>query len=367
VAHGIHPVGLPYTWDGPGPGDIPAHRLPSIEPASVYTFAEAVRAEFGEPHPNRAAIEASAVHAIASLPTTLGQPVATRRAPSDARWVLDADGRVCDGRDGYLATIVCRLFCRGVIDISALADMAWSEFERTVALERPKRDTGAAWSQADALAKAVAIVRKAGRQPGVLRPSVPRPGFWTPSRLATFRSVVDGLGARGHLSPATVLISHAMTGFVRGDGSCFASPGTLAALTGCTPRTAKAARRTLVDAALWRVGDNRGGRARGADYVPNQDAPGMAEVVECDADPVARNGERGAHPNLPVGGGITKADSVQGKPWRKGKKQSVESLGDGSVRTASPGYRAGRRSRAVDGVAEVPPGDGRGPRTGGPW
>jgi hypothetical protein len=351
VAFGIHPRATPYAWEGLGPQEVPAADLPVITAAMIEAFAQAVHSLCDRTGPNQDASVSAPPAPGQEAPPPGGPEQPSRTVPSASRWLLDADGRVCDGRDGYLAALVCRHFCHGVTDSQALADAAWSEFARTTSLERGKRDGTKAWAQADALAKAIAIVRKANRRPGVLRTSAPRPGYWTPARVETFRRLVDSHGAAGHLSPAMVRVSHAMAGFVRGDGTCFASPGTLARLAGCSERTAKAARRKLVGMALWHVSENRGGRARGADYAPRRDAL----EAPSSGDARTENGEQSAHPNIPVGLGVITTAPGGPSPNKKTTNKPGFSLGAWCDDGASPGYRAARRPCADRGVVEVPP------------
>lgn len=353
VSFGIHPgASAPYAWKGPGPQEFLAKDLPVITEAMIEAFAKAVHTLYDRAGPDQGVptAETPAPGRESALPGRLGN--SSRTAPSAPRWLLDADGRVCDGRDGYLTALVCRHFCRGIMDSQALAEAAWSEFVRTTSLERGKRDGKKAWGRADALAKSVAIIRKAGRRPGILRASVTRPGYWTPPRLEAFRRLVDSQGAAGRLSPVTVRVSHAMASFVRGDGTCFATPSTLAKLAGCSVRSAKAARQKLVKTALWQVSNNRGGRARGADYLPRRDA--LEAGSSGDVRP--ENGEQIAHPNLPVGLGIITSNPDEPPPTNKNAKNKPGvPLGDRTNGAASLGCRAARRPSAERGVATVPP------------
>lgn len=352
MALGIHPkTGEPYVWDGPGPQEVSAADLPAITEAMIESFGQAVRTQCDRYATGQVApvvVPSAHVREPASPERSDLPP---RAAPLNTRWSLDADGKVCDGRDGYLAALVCRYFCRGVTESHALADAAWSEFERTTSLKRAKRDGDKVWGRADALAKAVAIIRKASRRPGILLASVPRPGYWTPPRLATFCRLVDCCGAAGYLSPVTVRVSHAMASFVRGDGTCFASPSTLAKLAGCSERSAKAARQKLVRTALWQVSNNRGGRARGADYSPHRDA--LEAASSGDVRP--GNGEQIAHPTIPVGLGVITNSPNATTPNQKKQNLLGPPLGAWSDDGASPEYRATRRPCAERGVVEVPP------------
>lgn len=359
LAHGIHPdLGQPYVWPEGAPQTVPLADLPAPDAAQLAAFAEAVAGFYDLPAPAPVAVRPPVA---AAMPIGRpSKPAASRMrvARADPRWVLDAHGRVCDGREAYLAIQVYQAYREHGSDADAetIASAAWARFSASADLTRPRRDGGRAWRRADALGKAHALLRRQpdGQDRGARRRA---DGFWTDPVLAAFCHVVDARGAAGALSPATVAVSHAMTRLARTAGVCFASPATLATALGLAVRTVKQARAALVAEGLWRVENNRGGRARGADYRPDPAALGVdastAEPVAISAAAEGANGARGAHPNLPVGGGSPVQDEARGGS-SSNEKSSGEPLGSPCSRAVSAKCRTGRRPGDADRVGEVP-------------
>lgn len=354
LAHGIHPdLGQPYAWPERAPETVPLADLPAPDAAGLAAFAEAVAGFYDLP-----TASAAAQPVVATAPIERSGSSRIRVARPDPRWTLDAHGRVCDGREAYLAAQVYRAYreLEPHADAETIAGAAWTRFCDTADLTRPRRDGGRPWRRVDALARAHALLR---RQPiRANRGARRRPdGFWTGPVLAAFTHVVDARGAAGALSPATVAVSHAMTRLARTTGVCFASPTTLATALGLAVRTVKQARAALVAAGLWRVENNAGGRARGADYRPDPQAL-VADAASdgpraLDAPAEGANGARGAHSNLPVGGEFPVQDEARdgGSSNERGSRRALGSPGS---RTASPKCRKNRRPGAADRVGEVP-------------
>ncbi|GEP06153.1 hypothetical protein MOX02_41910 [Methylobacterium oxalidis] len=362
VAHGIHPnLGRPYVWRDGGPE---AHRLADLAAptsAALAAFAEAVAGFYGLPAPRGLTSQPADFSTLAARDPATARPVyhtslrgRTRLGPvrSDPRWTLDGQGRVCDGREAFLTAQVWRAFARGAGDAEAIAAEAWAHFSTSADLERPRRDGSRVWRYADALAKAQALLRRDLRRPA-RRGGGGTLDFWTAPTLAAFTRAVDARGAAGALPPAAVAVSHAMTELARASGTCFASPATLATRLGLAERTVKQARARLVAAGLWRVANNQGGRARGADYSPDPTALITAPPVITAASPAAENGARSVHPSLPVGGDATLPEEARNGPLTSSNDPD-RALGSPGSEAASLACRATDRSHAARSVAGMP-------------
>ena len=359
VAHGVHPdLGRPYVWPERSPESVPLAEVPAPDAEAIAAFAEAVAGVYDLPTSEPVVAPQPLVASLRALAPSRLVPSRASFVRPDPRWVLDASRRVCDGREAYLAAQVYRAFreADGDADAEGIASAAWARFCATADLTRARRDGGRPWRRPDALAKAHALLR---RSPGSSGRSARRgpDGFWTGPVLAAFAHVVNARAAAGDLPPAAVAVSLAMTSLAHASGVCFASPATLASGLGLGVRTVKQARATLVAAGLWRVENNAGGRARGADYRPDPEALSAGEMADAPS-PARRavmngNGARTAHPNLPVGGGATSQDEPR-DGTSSPKRIPVESLGSPCSRAASPKCRSTRRSGAAIGVGDVP-------------
>lgn len=270
LAHGIHPNhGQPYLWAEEGPETFPLAALPAPDAPALLVFADAAARLCNLSEAPRVAMPRPDVAAVAiGRPTQLPSVRISVTRP-DARWVVDANGRICDGREAYLSAQIYLAYreLAPQTDANAIATTAWSRFCATVELTRPRRDGRRPWRHADALSKVHALLK---RQPHRAAYSARRriDAFWTGPVLAGFAHVVDARGAAGALSPTTVAVSHAMLSLVRTSGVCFASPATLAATLGFAKRTVQHARHVLVAEGLWQVANEQGGRGRGAEYRP---------------------------------------------------------------------------------------------------
>ena len=139
VAFGIHPVaGLPYDWPmGESPLDVSLDALPLVDEAMI----EALLAE---------------LQPIAGAgPTGSRHKGAKGVAEGQTR---DADGRVTDGRDGWLSIIVFHAMHDALDrgedpDGATLGAIVWARFAETTDLSRPRQDGRQAYGLRDALRK----------------------------------------------------------------------------------------------------------------------------------------------------------------------------------------------------------------------
>ncbi|GJD97700.1 bifunctional DNA primase/polymerase [Methylobacterium iners] len=367
VSHNLHPgTGLPYTWPDRAPENCPLLEVPGVDAAAINAFAVLIAGYYGVPAKLIETVRTSPIDTASAVPgaydtraTHSRGPAATRAAwvRPDPRWVIDAQGRVIDGRETFLACAIYAAFRAGHTSAEAIADAAWTRFAQAADLTRPARDGRKPWTYADSLAKARALVAKGGPR-AARRITTVADNFWTPQVLAAFRRVVDARGARGLLSPSAVSVSHAMADHARGSGVCFASPATLAARLGLSVGTVKAARRSLVKASLWRVANNKGGRARGADYSPDPvalhagDDPSPADC----ANPDGGNGDRSAHTKCRVGSDATLQEKARDGtcPRRASKEFPGSPLVFSGLPAPSQRYRENRRAGVASRVADVP-------------
>ena len=356
LAHGLHPItGEPYRWLGPGPEDVPVTDLPSIGADAIESFAAAVRAYYGLP--TSKSVQPPTLKHTKSVDKSVAQWMGTSVRPRscpDLHQTLGMDGRLTDGRENELFRQVYRAWADGCSGPEAIADMAWARFSKAVDLSRPKRNGNRHWTWTDAFVKAKALLARGKPRPVQrITPANPK-GFWTPDLLHTFKQIINEQGAQGRLPPSTVSVSHLMAAHVRGDGSCYASPATLATKLGLSLRTVKSARQRLVSNDLWQVTNNRGGRARGADYRPNPATLQLADNVHGLA-PCAAKGEQSLHSNIPVVGGEGSEEGTGRIPLLPEKVNGDPLGAPGSDKTSSKSRTFRRGSAAYD-VAEVPQG-----------
>ena len=168
VAFGIHPdTGRPYDWPlGESPLDVPLADLPEVN----LTAIEALLAE---------------LQPIAGSPASGSRTAPIAGAPDFTR---NADGRVMDGRDGWLS----RIAFHAIHDATgqhvepyeaAIASLVWQRFADTTDLSRPRQDGGQHYCAQDALQKVRDKLRlyhrgllpdrcKAAAEPDYLPPSL---------------------------------------------------------------------------------------------------------------------------------------------------------------------------------------------------
>ena len=141
VAFGIHPVTQqPYHWPlGETPLDMACAELPQVD-------ADACEALLAE--------------VAALVPPTGGfRPRVQQQARENGGHpVRDAEGRVIDGRDGWLSTISYHvvqdaLAAGEALDARRHAAVAWARFEASTGLARPRQGGARPWGPADALGK----------------------------------------------------------------------------------------------------------------------------------------------------------------------------------------------------------------------
>lgn len=169
VAFGIHPAtGVPYEWVGGTPLEVPFTALPAIDEVGLATLGAEVEG-----------LLPAAPGARGHQPRR-GMSVAS---PGPAR---DADGRVLDGRDGWLSTIayhaVQDAIASGRFDPDELAAAVWSRFSGSADLDRDARH-GRRYAPADAVRKVAdklrlhAEGRLAPRELSVVEPAYAAPAL----------------------------------------------------------------------------------------------------------------------------------------------------------------------------------------------
>lgn len=184
VAFGVHPdTGRPYDWPlGDSPLDTPLEALTEVsEAACAELLAE--------------------VAALLPMPETR-RGTARRAKASGARGgtgpVRDAEGRVIDGRDGWLSAIafhaVHDTLDRGApLDAAELSETVWQRFAGTTDLDRPRKDGGMRYGLAEARMKVADKLRlqREGRLPPRDTPAV-EPDYAAPTlSVAEARAELD--------------------------------------------------------------------------------------------------------------------------------------------------------------------------------
>ena len=164
VAFGRHPAGRLYGWPlGDTPLDTPLEDLPPVDRDSCAQL-------LGE--------------LAQLLPQRSQNPRGSRNAApgAPAGPARDAEGRVIDGRDGWLSTLAYHavqdvLHSEGALDAERLAAAVWRRFEETADLGRPKQAAGAAYGFEDAARKVADKLRllREGRLPPRETPAVDAP------------------------------------------------------------------------------------------------------------------------------------------------------------------------------------------------
>ncbi len=361
VAHGIHPgTGQPYTWPDGAPETCPLAAVPVVRTDQIARFAALLAGLYGVPVP---ALDGGDAADMSEGPPSTGRPGARGRT---ARYTIrpdlphprNAQGRICDGREAYLARCVYAAFCAGATEAADIADAAWARFAATTDLTRGKHDGPHPWIYADALIKAQALLARGKPRPArramVVEVALP------PDQLAAFRHAVDACGARGALAPSAVLVSDAMLTYAQTSGICCASPATLAVVVGLSLSAVKTARRSLIAAGFWSASNTRGGRTRSADYQPVLLAAEHADgepAADRTIPPQAGNGADLLHPKYRFGCDLSPQDGARdGTPRSASDVDLSSSLGSSSgSEAASPGCHAQRESGAAIRVAQVPP------------
>lgn len=365
VGFNIHPKTKEvYRWPSASPATLPWTDLPCTTAEALATFLNALPAFYSIPASTT--VPSAALAGATPMPS-----VRTSRPTTDIRWILDADGRVADGRDAYLAGLTYRFFAAGLVDAESIAKAAWGTFTRTTNLARPKRDGAHPWTFADALKKARQLLASGKpRPPSCGRRGARSKGFWTLQTKQAFRRVVDAAGASGELAPSVVAVSHAMLAHIEGDGSAFVSVETLAKTLGHVADTVKKARRVLRNGGFWTShGENIGGRSRLAHYRPNPAVLDRADPHVARLNAVAARIAPAATASDAVAALQTVAvPSTRSNQWVGGISLhdrninavshasivGLPDLGSTSSKSASPECRDNPPSGAAPDVAEMP-------------
>jgi AcrR family transcriptional regulator len=262
IAYGIHPdTGQCYQWCDSHHNPVTANleELPPISAADLRAFADAVCTALGIPLKGIPAV---------GLPT----PRAALRARQKARQVemlgsqyndrivCDANGRVTDGREPFLAKLTAAEYAKGAYrSPDELARGVWARFAHDTDLSRAKgSNPRRRWSFGDAQTKARSICR---RKPELKYPRRARgghqashlngwrqPGYWKAEQREVHLAEV----CRRIQTPATLAVARIMIEAVElATGFCTMSIAEIAKRASCSPTTVKTARRDLNNAGLW--------------------------------------------------------------------------------------------------------------------
>jgi Bifunctional DNA primase/polymerase, N-terminal len=264
IAFGIHPeTGNSYQWIAVSPATANLNAVPTVTAASIRKFADAVCRATESP---MIGLPQFSVH---RMDTDRRSHHWTRQAEFSGSGnppiVLDAYGRVVDGREAFLAKLTAAEFAKRTHRTpDELGNIVWARFIAGSDLTRPKgSNPKRRWSLKDALAKARATCR---RNPNLKRPRRSRgghpashlhawrkPGFWTAEQQEMHLTEVH----RRITTPATLAVAWVMIEAVElPSGLCTISIAEIAKRAHCSPKTAKVARAALRDAGLWISGPN---------------------------------------------------------------------------------------------------------------
>lgn len=184
AAFGIHPAtGLPYSWpEGETPLDVPLDDLPLLDRDALEGFL----------------VEATALQpATGSSRTAQGAQGGGGRDGASGKPVRDADGRVIDGRDGWMAILAYHALHDALeagedLDAPSLAARVWERFIATADVARP--GAHGPWTAADAARKLADKLRQ--HRAGTLAPrqrEEVEPDYAVPGMTATeAREGIDG-------------------------------------------------------------------------------------------------------------------------------------------------------------------------------
>lgn len=264
VAYGIHPdTGKLYQWTSSqhNPATARLDELPVITAASLQAFADAVGAALGSPQKG---------HPLPSLPRMEAARETGQRTRQgemlgmyDARIVRDADGRVVDGREAFMAKLLAAEYAKGThTSPDDLGRRVWARFIEEADLSRPKGShPRRRWELKDALSKARSICRKnpdlkaprrsRGGHPASYLHAFRKPGFWTQAQ----RDLHMAEAGRRIATPATLAVARIMIEAVEPmTGFCTMSIAEIARRAHCTPRSVTTARMALNRSGLWIAG-----------------------------------------------------------------------------------------------------------------
>jgi hypothetical protein len=259
VAFGIHPdTGQPYKWIADCPATMRLDDVPIITAAQVKAFADAV---------SKAAGGSQAPISLRAMDAALKSRHSARQGEMlgtyDARIKTDANGRVVDGRDAFMAKLMAAEYAKGThASPEELSRRVWARFGEGADLARckgsnPKRR----WELKDALSKARSICR---RKPDLKPPRRSRrghpasylhawrkPGYWTQAERE--RLMIE-TGRR--ITTTTVLaVSRVMLDAVdMATGFCTLPMADIAKQASCSTKSVTKARAVLRKSGLWLAG-----------------------------------------------------------------------------------------------------------------
>jgi hypothetical protein len=262
VAYGIHPdTGKPYEWINSRhtPATAAIGDLPIITAAEIKAFAEAVCTALGCAPKGDQASNLGTVGAAGKKRQRARQGEMLGSV-YDTLIDRDADGRVIDGREAFMAKITAGEFAKGLhASPDDLGRRVWARFADEADLSRPKgSNPRRRWEQKDAVAKARAICRKKpclkpprrsrGGHPASYLHGWRRSGFWT----VTQRDLHQAEVVCRITSPATLAVARAMIEAVDlANGFCTLPIVEIAKRACCSAKTVKTARKALNEAGLW--------------------------------------------------------------------------------------------------------------------
>jgi hypothetical protein len=181
----------------------------------------------------------------------------------DARIVLDADGRVVDGREAFMAKLISAEFAKDrQASPDILANRVWGRFLAEADLSRPKGSNPKRWwGLKDVLSKARGICRKnpdlrpprrsRGGHPASYLNAYRKPGFWTDEQ----RELHLGEAGRRIATPVVLAVERVMIEAVDlATGFCTMSIAKIAERAHCSTRSVTKARKELTRSWLWIAG-----------------------------------------------------------------------------------------------------------------
>jgi transcriptional regulator with XRE-family HTH domain len=257
VAFGIHPeTNRPYQWVGRySPASMPLDAVPTITAAALREFEDAVSRSLGK------------VPQITHLPAALKSLKSRQSARQgdmlgafEARIIRDANGRVADGREAFMAKLTATEYAKGSHDSPVdLGHRVWVRFVEEAELSRgkgsnPKRR----WELRDALSKARAICRRKpdlkaprrarGGHPASRLNAWRKPGLWTQAERERLMAEVS----RRISTPAVLAVSRVMLDAVdMATGFCTLSIDAIAKRVSCSAKSVTKARATLLESGFW--------------------------------------------------------------------------------------------------------------------
>jgi hypothetical protein len=258
IAFGIHPdTGKPYEWIADSPETMRLDDVPEITAAAVKAFADAVsKALRGSQAP--------------IVPRTMGANLKSRQSGRqsdmfayDAMIKRDANGRVVDGREAFMAKLLAAEYAEGEYATpDDLGLRVWARFSGEADLSRPKgSNPKQRWKLKDARSKARAICcrkpdlkaprRSRGKHPASYLNSFRKPGFWTRAERERFMAETE----RRIITPVVLVVSRVMLEAVdMATGFCTLSIADIAKQVSCSTKSVTKSRAALSKSGLWIAG-----------------------------------------------------------------------------------------------------------------